>query len=159
MIILFMALVGAFTIFVQLKEYNKKIAPLKAELDKYPYEHILIRKGTIAMHCLFILFALGCIYYGLFVQYDEVNIGLGVILSVVAIGELFQINLKNKLYYRDDRFIINGQVIRAKSIKKVIPAKPKFMNFYEIHTFNGQVERVTKEVIQFTESLPNKVKA
>ncbi len=144
MLILFMALVGVVTLVVQLKESSKKMQPLKLELERQKYESYIERKGAVAVNVGVIVFSVISIIFGSVIQYDEVSIGLGIILAFLGLGELLQLDSKYKVYYNEERIIVNGLTIRFRSIKKITQAKPKFLKNYVVHTLNGQSERIAK---------------
>lgn len=146
MTILFMAVVGLITLAVQMKTFIKKNKALKQELANMQYQSQTDNKMRIVIYLSLMVFSLVSVVAGIYLN-DQVSIALGVILFFIGAGELMSYNVKNKIYYNNERFIIDGVVTRYRSIKRIHTKKKIGITLYEVHCLNGEVVPISKKSI------------
>lgn len=115
---------------------NKKKQLENIDLSKYTkvdgskvYVYILIG--------LMILSVFG-IYLG-YIGNSSDNISLGIMLIFLSLSEIINTKQLNTYYYNDTHVILNGNVIRYKSIKSLTKVSSFFIKRFKLTTINGDI--------------------
>ena len=115
---------------------NKKKQLENIDLSKYTkvdgskvYVYILIG--------LMILSVFG-VYLG-YIGNSSDNISLGIMLIFLSLSEIINTKQLNTYYYNDTHVILNGNVIRYKSIKSLTKVSSFFIKRFKLTTINGDI--------------------
>lgn len=115
---------------------NKKKQLENIDLSKYTkvdgskvYVYILIG--------LMILSVFG-IYLG-YIGNSSDNLSLGIMLIFLSLSEIINTKQLNTYYYNDTHVILNGNVIRYKSIKSLTKVSSFFIKRFKLTTINGDI--------------------
>ncbi len=114
-IILFTTVIGGVMVWTKYKEAAKCKEATQNAITNRKFEVFDYSKVVRSLYILFILFGFVSAAYGIYKQNDE-TIAMGIIISLLFIGELLTVPYRYILYYNNSQFIIKGEVLRIKSI-------------------------------------------
>lgn len=115
-IIIFATVIGSVMVWTKYKEASKCKTAVQNAITNRKFEVFDYSKVVRILYILFILFGLASAGYGIYTQNDE-TIAMGIVISLLFVGEFLTVPYKYVLYYNNSQFIIKGEVLRLKSIK------------------------------------------
>ena len=130
------------TLFIQVKKYLESKASIKKALEKATFNSEYYGKVSLLMFGSLFIFGVGSGIYGAIIK-DATSIGLALILISLAIGELLQFRIIHQIYSNDDAIIVNGVLIRYRSIREVKCKGGLSKNLCIITTNNGDIQTTT----------------
>ena len=96
--------------------------------------------------------------YFAFQDGDEIGVALAIVLLSTVVGEPI-INYQNmRFYYNDTSCILDGKLVRYRSIKEFRPKAFNVFKQQEVVTMSGEKHRVEKKVADLIKELMNKDK-
>ena len=125
----------------QIKNFFDKSKVLKQALAKQKYNKLMTGKLQLIAYTLFFIFGVFSIFYGFYIN-DQTGIALGIILSLMSLGEFLNYQIKYTFYYNDQDFIVNGMIVRYRSIKTLHQKNKRMVVFT---TLNNQTEMVSND--------------
>ena len=140
--ILLYIVVAVATLYFQIKKYLKSKASIQKALANAIFNSEYFGKFALFLFGSIFIFGIGSGIYGAIVK-DTTSWGLALILISVSIGELLQFRVTHQIYFNEDAIIVNGILIRYRSIKEVKSKSGLNKNLCIITTNNGDMQTTT----------------
>ncbi len=134
------------------RKKNKKVLEdvlLTQKFEVYEYSKWL----TYALYGMVVL-SLICAYVG-YVEKNELNIALGILLAFLCLAEAINSLDLTKLYYCEHGCVINNEYIRYKSMKSLRRRYALPLSKWNLQTFNKAKITINKPVALFIEKNGN----
>jgi hypothetical protein len=135
-LVIFCVAIGMIMLFARFKEFRQMKETIDTALEGKTFEKYDYSKWVRALYVLFVLFGVISIVYGI-MNSDFETISMGVVLTLMFIGEILIVGYRYALYYGDSHFIAGGKLCRYKSIKDFEEMKYFKRAFVRAVTFNG----------------------
>ena len=129
---------GLVTLYLQIRRFIETKNKLKESLTKGTFEIKSYGKSILLVYIFFIVFGFISIFYT-YNLLDYATCAPSIVLVCLGLGELINFKYTHTLYYNDDAIIINGNLIRYRSIKS-ISKRGLLKKNIDITTLKGTVE-------------------
>ena len=141
MLVIIMGVFGLVIFGFQIKNFFDKSKVLKQALAKQKYNKLMTGKLQLIAYTLFFIFGVFSIFYRFYIN-DQTGIALGIISSIMSLGEFLNYQIKYTFYYNDQDFIVNGMIVRYRSIKTLHQKNRRIVVFT---TLDNQTEMVSND--------------
>ena len=152
---LVMAVLGVYIIYKRFSEHvqiNKDLKQLDAEKRYMKIDNTGMVQLYYGIGC--ILATIGLVV-GVYMK-DYVILTLAFVLACMSAAELLTMKSHHRLYYNKSGFILNGKVIRYKSIKNILPPGKFGGATRKIETYGGESYKLPKKYANVIEQMKNK---
>lgn len=129
-------IIGSVYLGITIYNLNNKKKQLE-NIDLSKYTKVDGSKVYVYLIGLMILSVFG-IYLG-YIGNSSDNISLGIMLIFLSLSEIINTKQLNTYYYNDTHVILNGNVIRYKSIKSLTKVSSFFIKRFKLTTINGDI--------------------
>lgn len=152
---LVMVVLGIYIIYKRFSEHiqiNNDLKRLDAEKRFMKIDNTGIVQLYYGTGCILAAIGLGVGYY----IKDAIILTLAFVLACMSIAELLTMKSHHRLYYNKSGFILNGKVIRYKSIKTIFPPAKFGGATRKIETFGGEKYKLPKKYVNVIEQMKDK---
>lgn len=156
-LVVFCFAVGCIMTFVRFKEYKTITKTIQEATDGKKFEKYDYSKWVRILYIVFLLFGVVSLVYGIF-EKDYETVSMGVVLTLMFIGELLIVGPRYTLYYSDTHFITGGKLARYKSIRDFEEMKYFKLAFVRAVTFNGEKLPMSRKAYEIVKEQMKKKK-
>lgn len=152
---LVMAVLGIYIIYKRFSEHiqiNKDLKQLDAEKRFMKIDNTGLVQLYYGTGCVLAAIGLGV---GFYVK-DSIVLTLAFVLACMSAAELLTMKSHHRLYYNKTGFVLNGKVIRYKSIKTILPPSKFGGATRKIETYGGEKYRLPKKYVNVIEQMKDK---
>lgn len=145
---------AGFVLYMKIKEY-KELKNIYSEiLENKKFEKLDLQKNSYIIALILIMFGVISIVFGIILK--EVSTAtMGLLIILLILSEVMTSKFKNVYYYNDSNFVVNGKILRYKSIKKIDIGKFPFRQS-NITTLSNENYVVAKKFALFLKDKINK---
>lgn len=145
---------ASFVLYMKIKEY-KELKNIYSEiLENKKFEKLDLQKNSYIIALILIIFGIISIVFGIILK--EVSTAtMGLLIILLILSEVMTSKFKNVYYYNDSNFVVNGKILRYKSIKKIDIGKFPFRQS-NITTLSNENYVVAKKFALFLKDKINK---
>ncbi|MCI6272153.1 MAG: hypothetical protein MR601_04295 [Erysipelotrichaceae bacterium] len=145
---------AGFVLYMKIKEY-KELKNIYSEiLENKKFEKLDLQKNSYIIALILIIFGIISIVFGIILK--EVSTAtMGLLIILLILSEVMTSKFKNVYYYNDSNFVVNGKILRYKSIKKIDIGKFPFRQS-NITTLSNENYVVAKKFALFLKDKINK---
>lgn len=145
---------AGFVLYMKIKEY-KELKNIYSEiLENKKFEKLDLQKNSYIIALILIMFGIISIVFGIILK--EVSTAtMGLLIILLILSEVMTSKFKNVYYYNDSNFVVNGKILRYKSIKKIDIGKFPFRQS-NITTLSNENYVVAKKFALFLKDKINK---
>ncbi len=145
---------AGFVLYMKIKEYKELKNIYNEILENKKFEKLDLQKNSYIIALILIIFGVISIVLGIILK--EVSTAtMGLLIILLILSEVMTSKFKNVYYYNDSNFVVNGKILRYKSIKKIDIGKFPFRQS-NITTLSNENYVVAKKFALFLKDKINK---
>lgn len=130
-------IIGSVYLGITIYNLNNKKKQLE-NIDLSKYTKVVGSKVYVYILIGLMILSVFGIYLG-YIGNSSDNISLGIMLIFLSLSEIINTKQLNTYYYNDTHVILNGNVIRYKSIKSLTKVSSFFIKRFKLTTINGDI--------------------